>query len=47
MPTIPVNNDGAVLFYTDSGPPSEVADYATIILIHGFMFNIGMYPHSS
>ncbi|PSR70854.1 hypothetical protein PHLCEN_2v13295 [Hermanssonia centrifuga] len=39
MPTIPVNSDGAVLYYEDSGAPDGPDPYCTIVLIHGLIFN--------
>ena len=44
MPTIPVNSDGAVLYYEDSGPPNGTEDYTTIIVFHGFIFHGGTGP---
>jgi hypothetical protein len=42
MPIFPVNDDGAVLHYEDSGTCVGSGDYHTIFLIHGFMFHSGM-----
>ena len=42
MPTIPVNDEGAVLYYEDSGAPEGSANYTTIIILHGFLFHGGM-----
>ncbi|KAI0690983.1 hypothetical protein BC835DRAFT_1280048 [Cytidiella melzeri] len=39
MPTIPVNKDGAVLYYEDSGAPEGALDYSTIIITHGLLFH--------
>ncbi|KAI0092043.1 hypothetical protein BDY19DRAFT_990791 [Irpex rosettiformis] len=39
MPTLPVNTDGAVLYYEDSGVPDNANDYTTIIIFHGFIFH--------
>ncbi|KAI0089050.1 hypothetical protein BDY19DRAFT_122499 [Irpex rosettiformis] len=39
MPTIPVNDEGAVLYYEDSGAPQGAKDYSTIFLLHGFIFH--------
>ena len=49
MPTIPVNDEGAVLFYEDSGAPQATEHYATLFILHGFMFHGGtsmirLYP---
>lgn len=38
MPTLPVNDSGAVIFYEDSGVPAGSSDYITIIIIHGLAF---------
>ncbi|KAJ8501744.1 hypothetical protein ONZ45_g12035 [Pleurotus djamor] len=32
-------DDGVVISYTDSGPPSESAEYTTLVMIHGSGFN--------
>ncbi|KAI0770163.1 alpha/beta-hydrolase [Fomes fomentarius] len=39
MPTIPVNKQGAVMHYEDSGAPSESNDYATLVIVHGAGFH--------
>lgn len=47
MPILPVNDDGALLYYEDSGAPPGSRDYHTIFLIHGFIFHSGaprLYP---
>ena len=43
MPTVPVTQQGAVLYYEDSGVPGGSTDYVTIILIHGTCFHSGEY----
>ncbi|RDX50214.1 hypothetical protein OH76DRAFT_463824 [Lentinus brumalis] len=43
MPTAPVNQDGAVLYYEESGVPNGSTDYVTIVLIHGTCFHSGIY----
>ena len=43
MPILPVNDEGAVLYYEDSGAPPGSRDYHTIFLIHGFIFHSGAY----
>lgn len=53
MPTIPVNDDGAVLYYEDSGPPEGVTDYTTVIILHGFVYHggtlllVSILPHDT
>jgi hypothetical protein len=39
MPTIPVNAEGAVLYYEDSGAPNLNADYRTVFIVHGLIFH--------
>ncbi|KAI0773416.1 hypothetical protein BC629DRAFT_1595179 [Irpex lacteus] len=50
MPTIPVNSDGSVLYYEDSGVPSVTHSYHTIFILHGFIFHGGsfrlLFPHA-
>jgi hypothetical protein len=49
MPILPVNNEGAALYYEDSGAPEGVTDYTTIIGLHGFLIHGGTqsyYTHS-
>ncbi|KAI0695747.1 Alpha/Beta hydrolase protein [Cerioporus squamosus] len=43
MPTAPVNEHGAVLYYEDSGFPCGVSSYVTIVLIHGTCFHSAIY----
>ncbi|KZP26752.1 hypothetical protein FIBSPDRAFT_333820 [Athelia psychrophila] len=38
MPTAPVDNNGTVLFYTDSGPVDGSDDYTTLVIYHGSAF---------
>ncbi|KZP26746.1 hypothetical protein FIBSPDRAFT_731663 [Athelia psychrophila] len=38
MPTAPVDNNGTVLFYTDSGPVDGSDDYTTLVIYHGLAF---------
>ncbi|KAI0092042.1 hypothetical protein BDY19DRAFT_576011 [Irpex rosettiformis] len=51
MPTITVNDDGAVLYYEDSGAPNAAQDYHTIFIVHGFIFHGGsfrpLFTHAS
>lgn len=42
MPTAPINDDGAYVYYEDSGVPHNVQDYTSIVLVHGYSFNSGM-----
>lgn len=41
MPTIPVNDDGAVLYYEDSGAPGDAPYYPTVFVLHGFIYHGG------
>lgn len=41
MPTAPVNDAGAELYFEDTGPPTGVAQYTTLVLIHGTGFHSG------
>ncbi|KAI0771129.1 alpha/beta-hydrolase [Trametes elegans] len=43
MPTAPVNDDGTVLYYEDSGVPAKSTDYITIVLVHGTCFHGAIY----
>lgn len=43
MPFAPVNEDGAVMYYDDSGIPDDSATYTTVILVHGLVFHGGSY----
>ncbi|KAH8096633.1 hypothetical protein BXZ70DRAFT_327424 [Cristinia sonorae] len=45
MPSIPVNDDGAVLYYEDSGVPPNLAtaSYTTLVILHGGFFNCGIF----
>ncbi|KAI0072576.1 hypothetical protein K474DRAFT_364455 [Panus rudis PR-1116 ss-1] len=44
MPFAPVNEDGAVLYFEDSGPPpTHNGVYTTVILIHGTSWNGGVF----
>lgn len=46
MPIAPVNDDGAVLYYEDTGAPSQSTDYTTLALVHGLIFHSGtLYVH--
>lgn len=41
MPSIPVDDNGTVLFYEDSGIPDVNGTYKTLVLIHGITYNGG------
>lgn len=41
MPLAPVDNSGTHLYYDDTGAPLECAEYRTLVLIHGAIFNGG------
>ena len=41
MPTVPVNDAGAVCFYEDSGVPHGSDNYLTIVALHGSSFHSG------
>ncbi|KAI0092160.1 Alpha/Beta hydrolase protein [Irpex rosettiformis] len=43
MSILPVNEDGAVLYYEDSGAPPGSKDYHTVFLIHGFIFHSAIF----
>lgn len=43
MPYAPVNKDGAVMYYDDSGIPGDSTTYTTVILVHGLVFHGGSY----
>ncbi|EKM52062.1 uncharacterized protein PHACADRAFT_212658 [Phanerochaete carnosa HHB-10118-sp] len=51
MPFARIDEKGTTLYYTDSGVPSGVQDYTTVVLIHGATINGGiferMFPHAS
>jgi hypothetical protein len=42
MPSIVVNDEGAVLSYEDSGAPAGKTDYSTVVILHGLVFHAGM-----
>lgn len=41
MPLAPVDDNGTVLFYEDSGIPDVNRAYTTLVLIHGITYNSG------
>ncbi|OSD07584.1 alpha/beta-hydrolase [Trametes coccinea BRFM310] len=43
MPTAPVDHEGTVLYYEDSGIPAKSANYVTLVLIHGTCFHSAVY----
>lgn len=44
MPLAPVDNNGTRLYYDDTGAPLDCAEYRTLVLIHGAIFNGGECP---
>lgn len=44
MPLAPVNDEGVVLYYHDTGVPGNRTDYVTLIIIHGTIFHGGKLP---
>ncbi|KAI0786267.1 hypothetical protein C8Q75DRAFT_735003 [Abortiporus biennis] len=43
MPSVLVNDQGAELYYDDSGAPSNASVYTTLVIIHGAIFNGGIF----
>ncbi|KAI0820428.1 hypothetical protein BC628DRAFT_1330448 [Trametes gibbosa] len=43
MPTAPVDDEGTVLYYEDSGVPAGSTKYVTLVLIHGTCFHSAIY----
>ncbi|KAL1950823.1 hypothetical protein VTO73DRAFT_5947 [Trametes versicolor] len=43
MPIAPVDDNGTVLYYEDSGAPAGSTDYITVVLIHGTCFHSAVY----
>lgn len=43
MPTAPIDDDGTVLYFEDTGPPENQTSYTTIVLIHGLIFHSGTW----
>ncbi|OJT12830.1 hypothetical protein TRAPUB_10665 [Trametes pubescens] len=43
MPTAPVDDNGTVLYFEDSGAPSGSTDYTTLVLVHGTCFHSAVY----
>lgn len=41
MPTVPVNAEGSVMYYEDTGAPPDNKVYTTIALVHGLIFHSG------
>ncbi|KAJ3555733.1 hypothetical protein NM688_g2410 [Phlebia brevispora] len=39
MPVAPLDENGTVLYYEDSGAPDASTDYLTIVLVHGMIFH--------
>ena len=47
MPTAPVDNNGTVLSFEDTGTPRGTSTYLTVILVHGILFHGGAPSWSS
>ncbi|EKM50157.1 uncharacterized protein PHACADRAFT_264726 [Phanerochaete carnosa HHB-10118-sp] len=51
MPTAPVDNNGTVLFFEDTGAPPGSSTYLTVILLHGLLFHGAIFqklvPHAA
>ncbi|CCM05546.1 uncharacterized protein FIBRA_07773 [Fibroporia radiculosa] len=51
MPTAPVDQNGTVLYFEDSGAPSSSDDYTTVMILHGAIFHCGtfrpVFPYAS
>ncbi|KAL6306426.1 hypothetical protein BKA93DRAFT_157576 [Sparassis latifolia] len=43
MPTAPVNSEGVVLYYDDTGAPESSTTYVTIVLVHGTAIHSGIF----
>ncbi|EIW51541.1 alpha/beta-hydrolase [Trametes versicolor FP-101664 SS1] len=43
MPTAPVDDNGTVLYFEDSGAPPGSTDYVTLVLVHGTCFHSAVY----
>ncbi|KAJ3553766.1 hypothetical protein NM688_g3443 [Phlebia brevispora] len=43
LKTIPIGEDGLVLGYRDTGPPTQGSTYLTVVLIHGLVFHGGIF----
>ena len=41
MPTVTVDSEQHTLYYEDTGAPSGVADYTTLIIVHGTAYHSG------
>lgn len=50
MPTAPVDKEGTVLYYEDSGAPEGSSTYLTVVLVHGLLFHgriwQRLFPHA-
>lgn len=42
MPTLPVDENGTVLYFEDTGPLQDQLNYTTIVLIHGLIVHSGV-----
>ncbi|KAH9945645.1 hypothetical protein B0H21DRAFT_744030 [Amylocystis lapponica] len=43
MPLAPVNDEGAQLFFEDTGAPPNSSTYPTLVLVHGTVFYSGIF----
>lgn len=43
MPVAPVDQDGTIWYYEDSGAPSTSSPYVTLVIVHGTAFHGGVY----
>jgi hypothetical protein len=41
MPSAPINNQGAVLLYEDSGAPPGSTDYVTVFMLSAYLWHGG------
>ncbi|KAJ7982994.1 Alpha/Beta hydrolase protein [Mycena polygramma] len=43
MPTVTIPNNSVQFFFTDSGAPPDVKNYTTYVIVHGYMYNCGVF----
>lgn len=41
MPVAPVDENGTVIHYEDTGAPKDSKNYLTVVLLHGLLFHSG------
>lgn len=41
MPAAPVDDNGTVLYFEDTGAPHGASTYLTVVLLHGLLFHGG------